>query len=74
MWAVEDNNFEILRYLTEQGSDKEKTDNDGNTALIHAANHGQLEALSYLVEQGADKEKSNYKGMTPLITAAHRGY
>ena len=42
---------EVLRYLVEKGSEKDKADDEGWTAY-----KGHLDELRYLVEQGADKE------------------
>jgi ankyrin repeat protein len=44
------------------------TDNDGNTALFHAAHNNRFEAVKLLVERGADVNRSDAVG----IAALHR--
>ena len=60
----------MVRYLVEQGTNKEKANNAGITALIAAADRGQLEVVRYLVERGADKDKAMNDGATALFKAA----
>ena len=63
-----------MRALVEQGADKEKASNDGQTPLHLAASYFHLNVVSFLVEQGADKEKTNNNGETPLHLAARDLY
>ena len=49
---------EVLRYLVEQGADKDKVGNIGITALMAAAISDQLGVARYLVEQGMEKDKT----------------
>ena len=60
-------NLDIIRYLAEQGADKDSLDSEGDTPLIIAAKGDHLQAIQYLVEQGADMEKANSEWQTALI-------
>ena len=48
-------------------------DEDGNTALIFAAEQGHEDILNLLLENGADPLLSDFKKRTPLMDAAYRG-
>ena len=62
----------MVRYLVEQGTDKNKADDYGVTALCTAAHEGHLSVVQYLVEQGADKNKADNDGTTPLAEPRRR--
>ena len=59
-----------VRYLIEQGVNKDAADGNGKgTPLILATTNGHLGVVRTLVELGADKEKADCKGNTPLLVA-----
>jgi len=59
-----------VRYLVEElGADVNTRDNDGYTALHHAAARGDNEMIEYLVAQGADVKAVNREGNTTVDMA-----
>ena len=64
----------VVKYLCEQGADKEARCRYGMTPLQKAAYMGFLPVVQYLCEQGADKEARGDYGMTPLRYAAREGH
>ena len=72
--AVSNNNLGRVRWLVEQGADKDKGGIDGWTPLIWASAVGHFEVAQYLVEHGATLDKANTKGDTPLIGAVDGGH
>ena len=73
MIAANNGDLAIVRYLVEQGADKEKVLNDGTSPLMFAIQEGHMAVVRYLVEQGVDKNRADHDGNTPLIIAAHEG-
>ncbi|XP_032228014.2 espin [Nematostella vectensis] len=53
-------------------------DNDGNTALLHAASRGYTSIVSLLINAlkrfGLDLDKKNHSGMTPLLQATKNAH
>jgi ankyrin repeat protein len=74
MIAANNGDLAIVRYLVEQGADKEKVLNDGTSPLMFAAQEGHMAVVRYLVEQGVDKNRADHKGYTPLMLAAQEGH
>ena len=60
----------------EQGSDKDKdkASNNGETALMAAANNGHFGVVEFLLEDGADLAKVTTYGWTALHFAAQQGH
>ena len=54
-----------MRFLVENGADKDQTDNNGATPLSVAAQSGHLDIVQFLVEVGAEKN-----GAAPFFSAA----
>ena len=64
----------VIKFLAPL-SEKEKTNNDGKTALILASEKNQLEIVEFLcVELGANKDAAGIDGRTSLFVAALRGH
>ena len=74
MFASSNGHTVIVRYLVEQGSEKDKAGNRGGTALMAGAHGGHLRVVRYLVEQGVVKDKTDDRGMTALMYAVHEGH
>ena len=55
-----------MQWLSEQGAEKDKADNNGSTPLVHAACNGHLTVVEWLLEQGADVNKADKEGWTAL--------
>lgn len=62
-----------LKQLVKLGMDLEQTDEYGRTALLKAAEKGELEIVEYLADHGADTDVRDCSGMTALIYAAWFG-
>ena len=59
-----------VKFLIEEAHlDVNAVDDDGNTALHHAASRGDNEMIQYLVSQGADVTKVNRGGLTTVDMA-----
>jgi len=61
-----------LRYLLSHGARPDLQDNDGNTALMIAAQIGWAEGAEALLDRGANVNLANGQGETPLILAVQR--
>ena len=59
-----------VRYLVEElGANVNARDDDGNTAVHHAASRGDIEMIRYLVAKGADVTAVNREGRTTVDMA-----
>ena len=56
----------VLKELIAAGADINKEDNDGETALMSAANEGHVECLKELIAAGADINKEDNDGQRQL--------
>ncbi len=59
-----------VKFLVEDvGLDVNAVDDDGNTAVHHAASRGDNEMITYLVSKGADVTRVNRRGLTTVDMA-----
>ena len=59
-----------VKFLIEEvGVDVNAVDDNGNTAVHHAASRGDNEMITYLVSKGADVTKVNRRGLTTVDMA-----
>ena len=73
--AVEDNLVDVCSKIIEYSSqDKNPSDEDGKTALHHAASNGQLEICRLIVAKVLVKNPTSNLGVTPLHEAAENGH
>jgi ankyrin repeat protein len=56
----------VVKLLLERGASVKARDNDGKTALHHAAEHGQDAIAKILIDAGADVTARDAAGRTPL--------
>ena len=60
----------VLRYLKEKGADMKALDNNGESAVHHAARWGQIECITFLVKEcGLDSKAKAKDGNTPFDCA-----
>jgi ankyrin repeat protein len=78
--AAHDGHLSVVKYLCEQGADKEATGHANRkldfkmTPLHKAAINGHLPVVQYLCEHGADMDARDDHRMTPLHRAAWNGW
>jgi ankyrin repeat protein len=60
--------------LLDEGADIEFQDENENTALILAAEGGQIECVRLLIARGADKDAKDTSGYTALVWVAQKGH
>jgi len=53
--------------------DLDAQDNEGNTALIHAAQAGHYEVVELILKQSIDVDQRNHRGFSALMKAAIQG-
>ena len=75
LYACEYGNYEMIKYLIEQGADINKESNIGDeiTPLFKACKYGDYKMIKYLVEHGADINKENSLKQTPIWYACKIG-
>jgi len=64
---------DALRELLRAGVEIGARNNQGETALMVAAQKGKIKAINTLIEAGADMEATNSAGETALMMASHKG-
>ena len=72
MWASAAGQSELVRRLIELRARVGATDQNGWTALFHAAAHQHLDACVLLVDAGADVHLRDVGGRRPVDQAAYR--
>ena len=66
-------NDEGKRQIENQPKLIDSVDANGSTALINAAERGNLEFVKLLCEFGANPDAVNHRGVTPMDAASHAG-
>ncbi len=69
MMAIQNNRTEQVRYLLELHADTQLTDNQGYTALHHAAETGNMILAQLLVQNNADVNAPNWQNLSPFDIA-----
>ncbi|KAJ7423185.1 hypothetical protein WISP_34756 [Willisornis vidua] len=64
----------LLQFMQEQGISLDEVDQDGNTAVHIAAQHGYLGCIQTLVEYGANVTMQNHVGEKPSQSAERHGH
>ncbi|SDT93439.1 Ankyrin repeat-containing protein [Verrucomicrobium sp. GAS474] len=74
--AVLGKDWDALKTLAASGEGLDDTDEEGFSALTHAAHRGNLEAARILLDAGADPDVQDAKNTfpTPLSAAAFHGH
>lgn len=68
--AAEKNNFDVLAYLVDFGSNVDVVDSRGETALIKAARNGNRQIIEKLLSVNANVNIKSLRGITALTEAA----
>ena len=63
----------IVSHMLDNGSDVNKEDEEGRTALHHAVSQSNDMMVNALLENGADINKQNKEGQTALFQAVKAG-
>ncbi len=75
--AAEANYFTIIKFLLDECKDVkieiDEKNNDGMTALLYAAMHGNITLLDFLIKKKANLYETNQKGWTALHNAVSAG-
>jgi hypothetical protein len=72
--AVRNGNLNLLRALLNSGANiNTRDDDEGGTALIHAASYGRLPLVKLLLNRGANVNARDNEGESALMSAAYIG-
>lgn len=74
IWAIDNNNTNIIKLAINKGADVNIKNKDGNTALIIAASDGSLFLVELLLSKGANINDKNIKGDTALHISCQKFY
>ena len=64
---------DMVEQLLYKGANTASMDNNGRTALMHAAEKGHPETIAMLIKGGSDIEARDKHGATALLIAADKG-
>ncbi|MFW5827586.1 MAG: ankyrin repeat domain-containing protein [Alkalispirochaeta sp.] len=73
-YAISNEDYEMVRYLVQNGADVNKANRAGWTPIMTAARTGNREIIGYLLDQGADLEARTEDGTTPVRIASNNGW
>ncbi|HJD58190.1 MAG TPA: ankyrin repeat domain-containing protein, partial [Rickettsia endosymbiont of Ceroptres masudai] len=65
---------EVVQLLLEKGANIDTANNNGDTALLAAAQNRSVEVVQLLLEKGANIDTANNNGDTTLLVAARNGH
>lgn len=68
------NHLAMVGTMLRAGADVRAIDDQGCTALMHAASSNSMECLEVLLRDGSEVEARDYKGYTALDHAESRGH
>src|SRR5262245_53348515 len=71
--AAQEQRFEAVKKLLDQGADANTRRGDGATALMWAAHWNHTDTVDRLVRAGANVNAGNDEGVTPLMLACENG-
>ena len=76
LFAAAGGHYEVLGFLVGKGETLNCVDDDGKTALSHAATYGNLQTVRYLLRHASIDVNTHttFKRVSPLLEAAMRGY
>lgn len=74
IWAAAFDGVDTVRLLALHGADVDARDDDGRTALIVAAEEGQIGMVELLLSLGADGSIRDASGKTALESAVRNGH
>jgi ankyrin repeat protein len=76
MLACEEGHLEAAQMLFDatEGQGLEATDNQGETALHHAATWGHRDVVAFLISKGAQANSRDEQGNTPFMLACQEGH
>jgi len=73
-WAALNDRSHLMRWLVNNGADKDAKANDGHSPLHWAALKGHLSACKALLDAGCNVDERDQWHFTPLIRAAQNGH
>ena len=65
IWAVKNNNKELVQFLIENGAEVNLANDYGNTPLHFAFSNKNYEIVNILLKNNASEETKNLKGLSP---------
>ncbi|CAK9299740.1 unnamed protein product [Gordionus sp. m RMFG-2023] len=72
IWAADNKNVGVIKWLLELGADAKLTDSEGNTALHWSCFSGSVSACQLFLDTHCDINCQNERGDTPLHIASRR--
>ncbi len=69
--AIRDGDRSTIKSLLQRGADVNARDEDGASALMHAAGDADRPVMKLLLEEGADVNATSKSGATALVRALH---
>ncbi|MFO8042099.1 MAG: ankyrin repeat domain-containing protein [Alkalispirochaeta sp.] len=73
-YAISNEDYEMVRFLVENGADVNQANGSGWTPIMTAARVGNREILQYLLDEGADVRARTDDGTTPVRVASNNGW
>jgi len=73
-YAISNEDYEMVRYLVQNGADVNMANDAGWTPIMTAARTGNREIIGYLLDEGADLSARTDDGTTPVRVASNNGW